>query len=251
MRIREPRERWVGFIILWATLFGGVPMLMLVSALGGAQVDGPIPLLALFPTIAGVVLVVSLRRHLRGGFVFGEDGIRGAHDLERGLVRWQDVSHLEWRYAGPTSTMRVNDEPLPSGPTLFAVLVGGDAVRLMQRCVPAVRQQRRMLAQLDAADTAGVLRVEIRGDPATAGPGWSLLAGGDEGTGAVRPDGGRPVEVTRWSSSGRGREVPQPSSPVPSASASTWPAGDEVGDPVVDDRGVHGDDPDEPTWPTG
>lgn len=161
MRVREPREGWVAFVWVWAAIFGGVPLAALRS---GEAVDGPVPVLLLLPLIAVGVLVGVLRRSLRAGFTLAEDGIHGAHDSEDEVLPWSQVARLEWRWSGPTSDVKVNDEPLPSGPALHAVLHDGRAVRVMQRVARRRRQRRRIAATLASARSAGLLPVPFDAD---------------------------------------------------------------------------------------
>ena len=157
MRIREPRERWILGLCLWGALFGGVPLVMMATTLAGGlegEVSGPLPpllFLALFPGIAALVVGTGLRRWSRSGFTVSRDGLAGAHDAEREVVPWDVVDRFEWRHAGPTSSVRVNDRPLPSGPALFAVLTDGRVLRVMQACAPRGHQRERIHRQLDDA----------------------------------------------------------------------------------------------------
>lgn len=198
------------FLLVWAAGFGGIPAVVIVSSVG----DGAgVPLLVwLFPIVAVVVVVAGLRRHRRAGFVLTEHGIRGAHDVETALLPWSDVERIEWRHAGPTSSVRVNGRPLPSGPALFAVGVDGRAWRLTQSCAADAAQQQRINDRMAEATAAGRLPVVF--DP-------DVPDGDGEPPGAAGPTAGRAPDerwedaaVRRWSSSGVGEAPPQADSPL-------------------------------------
>lgn len=206
MRVREPREPWIAFLFVWAAGFGGIPAVLIASSVA----DGVgVPLLLwLFPAVAAIVVVIGVRRVRRAGFVLSEVGIEGAHDVESGLLPWSDVERIEWRHAGPTSSVRVNGRPLPSGPALYAVGGGGRAWRLMQSCATRDAQLARINDRLAQVAAAGRLPVVF--DPDVPTP-----TGGDDGTDDPAISGPAPADrweetaVRRWSSSGAGEEPPQ------------------------------------------
>lgn len=173
MRIREPRAGWTWFLWLWAALFGGVPLVMLVAG-GASQGGAPVLFLLLFPAIAVAVLVPMVRRAMRVGFDLEQDGIHGAHDAEDSVVPWSEVDRIAWRWAEETSGVRVNGRPLPDGYALHAVLRDGRAVRLMQRVAARYGQQQDLNEQLARATTTGALPVPFDATIPTHGAGeWS------------------------------------------------------------------------------
>ena len=210
MRIREPREGWILGLCLWGALFGGIPMVILVGAVRGNGELPPVLFVALFPVIAAVVVGLALRRWFRSGFTVTTDGLRGAHDAEGRTVPWEEVQRFEWRDVGPTSDVRVNDRPLPSGPALFAVLDDGRALRVMQACAPRAGQRRRIHRQLDEAYEQGIVPVHLD---------RRVHPGHGPGSGDVGP--GRDAGVTRWSSTGHGEAVP----PADDGDDLRWPGG--------------------------
>lgn len=206
MRIREPRSSHTAFFWLWGAIFGGVPLAMMV--LGGASSgDAPPFFLALFPVIAAVVVGGSLRRSMRSGFRFEEDGIHGAHDAESDVVPWGEVERIAWRWADETSGIEVNGRPLPDGYALHAVLRDGRAVRLMQRVAPRYGQQQDLNDQLARAAASGVLPVPYDAViPTHDGGEWS---------GTPPPPG-----HTTWSS---GDLPPAGASPLDDDDEPSWP----------------------------
>ncbi|MDZ7705091.1 MAG: hypothetical protein U5L04_11485 [Trueperaceae bacterium] len=173
MRIREPRARGSWFIWLWAAMFGGIPLFILLS--GATSDDGsrPVLFLLLFPAIA-VAVLVSMSSMLRAGFSFEEDGIHGAHDAEKTVVPWADVERIVWRWSEETSGVKVNGQPLPDGYALHAELHDGRAVRLMQRVAPKYGQQQDLNEQLVRAQATGALPVPFDATIPTHGQGeWS------------------------------------------------------------------------------
>lgn len=173
MEIREPRARWTVFLWLWALLFGGIPLLMLVMGVGSAG-GPPVLLLLLFPAIAVAVVVPVARRTLQVGFTLAPDGIHGAHDAEDTVLPWGEVERIAWRWAEETSGVTVNGRPLPDGYALHAVLPDGRAVRLMQRVAATYGQQQDLNEQMARANTAGALPVPFDATIPTHGGGvWS------------------------------------------------------------------------------
>ena len=171
MQFREPRAGWVGFLWLWALVFGGVPLLML--AVGGAT-GAPVVFLLLFPAIAVAVLVPTTRRSMRAGFSLEEDGIHGAHDAESDVLPWDQVERILWRFSRETSGVKVNGRPLPDGYALHARLHDGREVRLMQRVASTYGQQQDCNEQLAAAAAAGALPVPFDATiPTHDGGAWS------------------------------------------------------------------------------
>lgn len=232
MRIREPRAGWMGFLWLWATVFGGIPLFILVT---GATSEGGAPLLflLLFPTIAVAVMVPMVRRSTRAGFVLDDDGIHGAHDAETDVVPWDEVDRIAWRWAEETSGVKVNGRPLPDGYALHAMLRDGRAVRLMQRVAAKYGQQQDLNEQLVRAGAAGALPVPFDATIPTHGEGeWS-------GT-PPPPSRRRSGAHTSW---GSGDLPPAGNSPLDDGAGAADGAADvgDVGD-VRDDG---------PVWPTG
>ena len=207
MRIREPRAGWMAFLWVWAAIFGGVPLVMLVAApfAGGA----PVLFLLLFPLIAAGVLAVAVRRSLRAGFTLGEEGIHGAHDAETDVVPWGEVERILWRWSEETSGVRVNGRPLPDGYALHARLRDGREVRLMQRVAATYGQQQDCNEQLAAAAASGRLPVPFDATiPTHDGGQWS----------GTPP----PRSHTRW----RAEDLPPaPGSPLDDDDEPVWPTG--------------------------
>ena len=254
------------FLLLWGIGFGGIPRVLMVGTVFGTlevQSDGPAsssPLLflSLFPAIAVAVVWFGMRRWLRSGFTFTDEGITGAHDDEEGLVAWDRVARIRWRFAGPTSDVRINGRPLPSGPALFAVLDDGSELRLMQACADSPADQRRMVRQLDRAVASGVVPVPVERDVdrVVAEADRHSLGWDEDGR-----TGERTASVRTWSSSGRGEAVPQAG--PDDAPGVAWDEGDrdegdrdegdrDEGDPHEGDRdGGDTDDEPPPVWPTG
>lgn len=173
MQIREPRAGSSWLLWLWALMFGGIPLVMLVTGIGDA--GGPaVFLLLLFPAIAVAVLVPLGRRTLQVGFTLAEDGIHGAHDAEDTVLPWGEVERIVWRWAEETSGVKVNGRPLPDGYALHAVLTDGRAVRLMQRVAAKYGQQQDLNEQMARANATGVLPVPFDATIPTHGGGaWS------------------------------------------------------------------------------
>ena len=207
MRIREPRSPHAWFFWVWGAFFGGIPLLVLLAGGTGEPSDAPPFFLWLFPLVAVGVVGASLRRTLRAGFRFEEDGIHGAHDAESDVVPWDEVDRIVWRWADETSGVKVNGRPLPDGYALHAVLVDGRQVRLMQRVAPRYGQQQDLNDQLARAQLAGALRVAFDATiPTHDGGTWS---------GTPPPRG-----HTSWS----GDDLPPaPDAPLGRGDEPTWP----------------------------
>ncbi len=186
MEIREPRASWTWFLWLWAALFGGIPLMLLVMGAGSG--DGPPAFLLLFPVIAVAVLVPMTRRTLQVGFTLAEDGIHGAHDAEDTVLPWDQVERITWRWAEETSGVKVNGRPLPDGYALHAELTDGRAVRLMQRVAPKYGQQQDLNEQMARARNAGALPVPFTARRRGRHRNHTTWHGGD-----LPPAGGSPL----------------------------------------------------------
>lgn len=198
MRIREPRARWTWLLWVWAAVFGGIPLFILVTGTTSSDGDRPVLFLLLFPAIAVAVLVLLVRRSLRAGFEFGADGIHGAHDAETRVVPWDEVARIEWRWSEETSGVKVNGRPLPDGYALHAVLHDGRAVRLMQRVAASYGQQQELNERVVRAQAAGALPVAFDATIPTHGDGqWSGTPPSRTHTtwdgGDLPPPGGSPL----------------------------------------------------------